>query len=166
MPGGCQTGCDKLGKPTPQDYCVHAAPSPPGGKRCPTTSMVGVSDCDQAATVSPTGAANFEISASGAYMAAQCALPFASPGHLRGLTIQRLFKKVLAVSAPHLFMSSFNELVGGRQASAYPVSSQPLADNLTCWAASSHRHRRRCVTQGNTAINMGLPDDPQNRTVW
>ena len=22
------------------------------------------------------------------------------------------------------------------------------------------------MTQGNTAINMGLPDDPQNRTVW
>lgn len=48
------------------------------------------------------------LSASGAYMAAQSALPFANPGHLRGLTLQRLFKKVLATGAPHLFMSSFN----------------------------------------------------------
>jgi hypothetical protein len=41
-------------------------------------------------------------------MAAQSDLPFANPGHLRGLTLQRLFKKVLATGAPHLFMSSFN----------------------------------------------------------
>jgi len=76
---------------------------------------------------------------SGAYMLAQCALPFASPGHLRGLTLQRLFKKVLDESAPHLMMSSFNELIGGRQQTSY---------------------------KANTAINMGLPYDPQNRTVW
>ena len=44
------------------------------------------------------------------------ALPFAAPGHLRGLTLQRLFDKVLAQGAPHLFMSSFNEHIGGRQA--------------------------------------------------
>ena len=103
--------------------------------------MVDVPDCDQQASTdgTPDGNAQYEVSASGSYMTAQCALPFASPGHMRGLTIQRLFKKVLEVGAPHLFMSSFNELIGGRQPSAY---------------------------KANTAINMGLPNDAQNRTVW
>ena len=77
--------------------------------------------------------------ASGAYMAAQSALPFANPGHLRGLTLQRLFKKVLSTNAPHLFMSSFNDFIGGRQ---------PAASNA------------------NTGRNMGLPYDEQSHTVW
>ena len=151
----CQASCSKVSKPTAKNYCVKdtPAPAPGGGRRCPTTSMVDVGDCAQRATVKEDpdgtgggsgsgsgGSANFEISASGAYMAAQCALPFASPGHLRGLTMQRLFQKVLDVMAPHLFMSSFNEFIGGRQASAYPNAI--------------------------TAINMGLPYDAQNRTVW
>ena len=72
-------------------------------------------------------------------MTAQSALPFANPGHLRGLTMQRLFKKVLEVGAPHLFMSSFNEHIGGRQAPA---------------------------SKANTAMNMGLPYDAQNKLVW
>ena len=38
-----------------------------------------------------------EVSASGAYMAAQSALPFANPGHLRGLTLQR-YKNLVPVS--------------------------------------------------------------------
>jgi len=49
-------------------------------------------------------------------------LPFAAPGHLRGLTLQRLFKEVLEVGAPHLFMSSFNEAIGGRQVSRVVTS--------------------------------------------
>lgn len=53
----------------------------------------------------PTTGAIAEVSASGAYMVAQCALPWASPGHLRGLTLQRLFSKVLDIGAPDLFMS-------------------------------------------------------------
>jgi hypothetical protein len=72
-------------------------------------------------------------------MTSQCALPFASPGHLRGLTVARLFEKVLAVGAPHLFMSSFNEMIGGRQAPAYGAK---------------------------IAINMGLPNDSQRAVVW
>ena len=59
---------------------------------------------------------------------------------LAGLTTQRLFKKVLEVGAPHLFMASFNEHIGGRQTSEFP--------------------------NANTAINMGLPYDPQNGSVW
>eukprot|EP01043_Picozoa_sp_COSAG02_P062774 COSAG02_NODE_8745_length_2457_cov_1.449109_1_plen_164_part_10 len=47
--------------------------------------------------------------------------------------------QVLEVGAPHLFMASFNEHTGGRQQSSYTA---------------------------NTAILMGLPYDPQNRTVW
>ena len=102
--------------------------------------MVDVPECaQQASSDGHRASTQYEVSASGAYMSAQCALPFASPGHLRGLTLQRLFKKVLDVGAPHLFMSSFNELIGGRQKSAYAA---------------------------NTAINMGLPGDAQNRTVW
>ena len=69
----------------------------------------------------------------------QCALPFASPGHLRGLTLARLFERVLAVSAPDLFLSSFNEHIGGRQAPAYGSA---------------------------IAFNMGLPADPQKLAVW
>eukprot|EP01044_Picomonas_judraskeda_P023040 COSAG03_NODE_5927_length_1146_cov_23.592168_2_plen_90_part_00 len=47
--------------------------------------------------------------------------------------------QVLATGAPHLFMSSFNEFIGGRQAPS---------------------------TKANTGINMGLPYDAQNATVW
>jgi len=107
--------------------------------RGPTTSMVGMTvDCDQDVTMDEEGKP-FALSASASYMLAQASLPFASPGHLRGLTMQRLFAKVLTTSPPHLMMSSFNELVGGRQPSSY---------------------------KANTAINMGLPYDAQNRTVW
>jgi hypothetical protein len=102
--------------------------------------MVGVQECAQQSSVGPGGTpSDWEISASAAYMTDQSALPGANPGHMRGLTMQRLFKKVLEVGAPHLFMSSFNELVGGRQPSHIAA---------------------------NTAINMGLPYDAQNRTVW
>jgi hypothetical protein len=74
--------------------------------------MVGAAgDCDQLETVSAGGAVA-EVSASGGYMLAQCALPWAAPGKLRGLTLQRLFKRVLAAGAPDLFMSSFNEHIG------------------------------------------------------
>jgi len=72
-------------------------------------------------------------------MASQCSLPFASPGHMRGLTLQRLFTDVLDKQPPHLFMSSFNEFIGGRQPPVY---------------------------HANTARNMGLPYDPQNSSVW
>ena len=103
--------------------------------------MVDVKDCRQEVSTdgTPDGNFEYEVSASGSYMIAQCALPFASLGHMRGLTIQRLFKKVLEVGAPHLFQPSFNEFIGGRQPSAY---------------------------KANTAINMGLPNDPQKRNVW
>lgn len=106
-----------------------------------TTSMVGVPSCNQSISAAPTDSpfVGRAITASASYMMAQCALPFASPGHFRGLTMQRLFEKVLTSNVTHLFMSSFNEHIGGRQKSAYPA---------------------------NTAINMGLPYDPQNRTVW
>lgn len=140
-PVTCSDSCSKAGKPVPKDYCVPGSPPPPPGpKNCPTTSMVDVPDCNQQASVGPGGSpAEWEISASAAYMTDQSALPGANPGHMRGLTMQRLFKKVLARGAPHLFMSSFNELIGGRQ--------------------QSH-------IKANTAINMGLPYDAQNRTVW
>ena len=72
-------------------------------------------------------------------MASQCALPFASPGHLRGLTLQRLFAQILDAQPPHIFVSSFNEFIGGRQKPAVAA---------------------------NTAINMGLPNDPQKDVVW
>lgn len=72
-------------------------------------------------------------------MLTQTALPFASPGHFRGLTLQRLFKKVLETGAPHLFISSFNEHIGGRQTPSSP---------------------------SNNAFNMGLPNDPQRGSVW
>ena len=108
-----------------------------------TTSMIGTgSDCNQYSSSARKGDNNskiVEISASGGYMLTQCALPFASPGHMRGLTMQRLFKKILRDSPPNVFMSSFNEHIGGRQQSVY---------------------------QSNVAYNMGLPNDPQKRIVW
>lgn len=81
-----------------------------------TTSMVGVGPCAQFSSIENASVA--EVSASGSYMLSQTSLPFASAGHMRGLTLQRLFEKVLAVGAPNLFMSSFNEHIGGRQAPA------------------------------------------------
>eukprot|EP00656_Telonema_subtile_P039810 TRINITY_DN44893_c0_g1_i1.p1 TRINITY_DN44893_c0_g1~~TRINITY_DN44893_c0_g1_i1.p1 ORF type:complete len:565 (-),score=82.69 TRINITY_DN44893_c0_g1_i1:187-1881(-) len=105
-----------------------------------TTSMVDVPACNQSISTNGTpGSDAYAISASGSYMLADSAMPFAAPGHLRGLTMQRLFEEVLRVGAPNLFVSSFNEFIGGRHASVYPA---------------------------NTAANMGLPNDSQRRTVW
>lgn len=107
-----------------------------------TTSMVGdatvLGDCEQYSSTGADGSV-IEVSASGGYMLSQCSLPFAAPGHMRGLTLQRLFKKVLAQSPPNLFMSSFNEHIGGRQA---PASGSAIA------------------------FNMGMPDDSQRSNVW
>merc|ERR1711879_999367 len=80
-----------------------------------------------------------EISASGGYMISQGALPFGSPGHFRGLTVQRTFEKILNEKPSHIFMSSFNEHIGGLQ---------------------------QARSKANTAINMGLPNDPQRKAVW
>ena len=104
-----------------------------------TSSMVGVGACSQRPTLANGTSRVAEVSASGGYMLSQCALPFAAPGHLRGLTVARLFEEVLAVGAPHLFMSSFNEYIGGRQA---PASGAKIA------------------------FNQGLPGDPQRSAVW
>jgi hypothetical protein len=106
-----------------------------------TTSMVGdnVGPCSQWPTLTNGSSAVEEVSASGGYMLSQCALPFASPGHMRGLTVARLFERVLEQGAPHLFMSSFNEYIGGRQA---PASAAKIA------------------------FNMGLPHDSQRNVVW
>ena len=113
--------------------------------------MVGTnSDCNQFPAMAPNSGMGYrtnnfsnpgidEVSASGGYMLSQCSLPFASPGHLRGLTLARLFKKVLEVGAPELFMSSFNEHIGGRQAPAF---------------------------KSEIAFNMGLPNDDQKDNVW
>lgn len=80
-----------------------------------TTSMVGEPECNQYATLNASGSP-VELTASGSYMLSQCAMPFAAPGHMRGLTLQRLFKKVLESRLPHLFVSSFNEHVRRRLA--------------------------------------------------
>ena len=103
-----------------------------------TTSMddANVGKCNQYTTQANGTHTTVEVSASGGYMVSQCALPFAAPGHQRGLTAARLFEKVLAAGAPHLFMSSFNEFIGGRQA---PASGAKIA------------------------FNQGLPTDPQRR---
>jgi len=72
-------------------------------------------------------------------MVSQAALPFTAPGHFRGLTMSRLFTEILATSPPHVFLSSFNEHIGGRQVPSY---------------------------KANTTFNMGLPNDPQKNQVW
>jgi len=155
----CQAPCGETSVRAPGDVNHSSGP-----KMCSTTSMVDVPDCNQNPSAGPDGnPATFEITvschdiagtwvaffqerqryrcgqANGGYMMAQSSLPFANPGHLRGLTLQRSFKKVLEVGPPHLFMASFNEHTGGRQASAVPA---------------------------NTGILMGLPYDAQNRSVW
>ncbi|EGD82762.1 hypothetical protein PTSG_12023 [Salpingoeca rosetta] len=104
-----------------------------------TSSMVGEGDCNQYPTTTGASGPVQEVTASGSYMLSETALPFASPGHMRGLTLQRLFKKVLSQRAPSLFLSSFNEHIGGRQAPSSPAK---------------------------IAFNMGLPNDPQRNAVW
>eukprot|EP00038_Savillea_parva_P001715 m.106713 g.106713 ORF g.106713 m.106713 type:complete len:887 (-) comp10599_c0_seq4:193-2853(-) len=105
-----------------------------------TTSMVGTGrPCGQYPSIDTKTKKVAEVSASGSYMVAQTSLPWASPGHLRGLTLQRLFDEVLATGAPDLFISSFNEHIGGRQ----PPSQHSF-----------------------TSFNMGLPNDPQSQVVW
>ena len=59
----CEDSCQS--KPTPVDYCVKGGAR--GGHVCPTTSMVGVPDCDQhASTDGVDRNSQYEISASGA----------------------------------------------------------------------------------------------------
>jgi hypothetical protein len=103
-----------------------------------TTSMINAPPCHQFASVDPQGQI-VEISASASYMLSQCALPFAAPGHFRGLTLQRLFQRIFEAKPAHIFLSSFNEHIGGRQA---PASG------------------------ANTAFCQGLPNDPDNNAVW
>ena len=104
-----------------------------------TTSLIGTgTDCNQYSSVDSDGSID-EITSSGGYMLTQCALPFASPGHLRGLVQQKMFQNILEKSPPNVFMSSFNEHIGGRQQSVF---------------------------HSNTAFNMGLPNDPQKSSVW
>lgn len=105
-----------------------------------TTSIAASPPCNQFTTARNNSAgALMEATASGGYMLSQCALPFASPGHLRGLTLAKLFEKILALRPPQVFLSSFNEHIGGRQA---PASGARIA------------------------FNMGLPSDPQRDAVW
>lgn len=105
-----------------------------------TTSIVGApTPCNQFSTFVNSTSEVMEISASGGYMLSQCALPFASPGHFRGLTLARLFEKILANPPPNVFLSSWNEEIGGRQAPASPA---------------------------RIAFNQGLPHDPQRMSVW
>ena len=105
-----------------------------------TTSMVGEAACNQYPTTEArSNGMAVEVTASGSYMLSQSALPFASPGHMRGLTLHRLFQRVLKDRPPHVFLSSFNEHIGGRQAPASPAK---------------------------IAFNMGLPTDPQRTSVW
>ena len=68
-------------------------------------------------------------------------LPYAAPGHLRGLTLARQFELVLATGAPDLIVSSFNEHTGGR-----------VTMNGT--------------THPRVSFNMGLPNDTQRELVW
>jgi hypothetical protein len=106
-----------------------------------TTSVAASPPCNQFTTArnNTNGAQLMEATASGGYMLSQCALPFASPGHLRGLTMAKLFEKILALRPPQVFVSSFNEHIGGRQAPA---------------------------SRAKIAFNMGLPSDPQRDAVW
>eukprot|EP00939_MAST-03C_sp_MAST-3C-sp1_P001369 g1369.t1 len=111
-----------------------------------TTSMIlpsaanrsVLADCKQYSTKT-SASTSLELTASGGYMLSQCALPFASPGHMRGLTLQRLFKQILDSEPRDVFLSSWNEHIGGRQKAAYSSA---------------------------IAFNMGLPNDPQKHEVW
>lgn len=70
------------------------------GKLHMTTSIVGEGDCNQRATLDPKTKEITEISASGAYMLAQCSLPWASPGKLRYVQPQKRYKeKALCLGA-------------------------------------------------------------------
>ena len=104
-----------------------------------TTSIVGAPACAQRVTTAPGGAV-IAVTASTGYMLAASGLPYAAPGHLRGLTLARQFEAVLALRPPAVLLSSFNEHTGGRQVLPGEASK--------------------------VAYNMGLPADPQRDLVW
>ena len=98
-----------------------------------TNSMVGTeSSCDQYPALSKSGAIE-EVSASGGYMLSQCSLPFASPGHLRGLTLQEPFKSTEI--EPQSFHVQFNEHMAVRLLSS-------LQTSLSIWASHDPRGKR------------------------
>ena len=105
-----------------------------------TTSIVDMPPCGQLATRGADGAP-LEVTASTGWMLAASGLPYAAPGHLRGLTLARQFEAALAAGAPSLLVSSFNEHTGGR----VNMSGEPRA---------------------LVAFNAGLPRDPQRDLVW
>jgi hypothetical protein len=104
-----------------------------------TSSIVDAPACAQLATSATPGGPLVEVTASTGYMLAASGLPYAAPGHLRGLTLARQFEAVLAARAPALLLSSFNEHTGGR----VQLAGGP-----------------------RVALNMGLPGDPQRSLVW
>lgn len=105
-----------------------------------TSSVVGAGPCAQFVTGGP-GGAPAEVTAGTGWMLAPSGLPYAQPGHLRGLTLARQFEAVLATGAPDLLVSSFNEHQGGR----------------VDWSG---------MPGPKIAFNMGLPADPQRDLVW
>ena len=118
--------------------------------------MVGTGGpCDQFAAMAPGGDTIEEVSASGGYMLSQCSLPFAAPGHLRGLTLQRTFAKDLELGAPNLFVSSFNEHIGGRQKPAYKSEVRPTLGPLaTDGRALAFMHMRAAIARLLTACRL------------
>ena len=109
-----------------------------------TSSIVDAPACAQRATTAGPGGPLVEVTASTGYMLSAAGLPYAAPGHLRGLTLARQFEAVLAARAPALLLSSFNEHTGGRVAlAAGGAGGEP-----------------------RVAFNMGLPGDPQRGDVW
>jgi len=104
-----------------------------------TSSVVDAPACAQHVTSATPGGAIVEVTASTGYMLSASGLPYAAPGHLRGLTLARQFEAVLAARAPALLLSSFNEHTGGR-------ATLPGGPRI--------------------AFNMGLPRDSQRDLVW
>lgn len=68
-----------------------------------TTSQIGVGPCNQFPATNGTNGSISELTASGGYQYSQGALPFASPGKLRGLTLVRGFEAILSAPPPFVF---------------------------------------------------------------
>ena len=106
-----------------------------------TTSMINDDACNQYVSINSTGQVG-EVSASASYMVAEAALPFSAPGHMRGLTLQRLFRKVNSSSpSPCIIVVYvlFVRCCHGPCPGAGPVCSAPFHQLLqrADWRATS-----------------------------
>jgi hypothetical protein len=104
-----------------------------------TSTIVGEDNCNQPVSYFNGDSSRKAVSVSPSYQSNWASLPGGAAGKFRGLTLFQQFQKVFEVEPEFVFVSSFNEHIGGRQ---------------------------KGISSGNMWFDQGLPYDSQNKLLW